>query len=67
MRIQLYDYSKPEKISRRFDGRKNSYIILILIGVLLGIPLYSLIAITILSMASAIFYGARAVKHLYKR
>jgi len=46
---------------------KNSYIILILIGVLLGIPLYSLIAITILSMASAIFYGARAVKHLYER
>jgi len=64
--VQLYDYSKPERIFRRFDGRKNSYIILILIGVLLGVPLYSLIAMTVLSLASAIFYGARATKHLYK-
>ena len=64
--IQLYDYSKIERIFRRFDGRKNSYIIFILLGVLVGIPFYSLICITILSLASAIFYSARAMKHLYK-
>ena len=38
----LEDYGKLERAFRKFDGRKNSYIIFILIGVLLVVPFYSL-------------------------
>ena len=60
----LPDYRKPERIFRKFDGRKNSYIIFILIGVLLNAPFYSLAVITFWSCISALFYCVRTMKHL---
>jgi len=62
----LQDYGRIEQLFRKFDGRKNSYIIFILIGVLLKAPFWSLIAISAWSLASAIFYGSRTIMHLYR-
>ncbi len=64
--IPLPDYGKVERVFRKFDGRKNSYIIFILIGVLFNIPLYSLVAISLWSLVSAIFYGSRAILYFYR-
>jgi len=62
---QMVDYGELERTFRKFDGRKNTYIILILFGVLLNVPFYSLVAITFWSFVSAGFYCLRAMKHLY--
>jgi len=62
---QIVDYGELERIFRKFDGRKNTYIILILFGVLLNAPFYSMIIITFWSFVSAGFYCLRAMKHLY--
>ena len=62
---QLVDYGELERTFRKFDGRKNTYIILILFGVLLNVPFYSLVAITFWSFISAGFYCLRAMKHLH--
>ena len=61
----LEDYGRIERLFRKFDGRKNSYIIFILIGVLLNAPFWSLVAISVWSLVSAIFYSSRTVKHLH--
>jgi len=61
----LSDYGRIERLFRKFDGRKNSYIIFILIGVLLNVPFWSLVAISVWSLVSAIFYSSRTIKHLY--
>ena len=60
----LEDYGKIEQLFRKFDGRKNSYIIFILIGVLIEYPIGSLFAIFIWSMISALFYCFRTMKHI---
>ena len=60
------DYERTEQLFRKFDGRKNSYIIFILIGVLLNIPFWSLVTIFIWSLISAIFYCSRTILHLYR-
>lgn len=62
---RLQDYGRIERLFRKFDGRKNSYIIFILIGVLLNAPFWSLVAIFVWSLVSAIFYSSRTVKHLH--
>jgi len=61
----LSDYGKIERLFRKFDGRKNSYIIFILVGVLFNVPFYSLIAVTFWSFVSALFYCLRTIKYLY--
>ncbi len=63
-RRPLEDYGEIEQQFRKFDGRKNSYIIFILIGVLLNAPFWSLVAISVWSSVSAIFYSSRTIKHL---
>ena len=61
----LQDYGRIERLFRKFDGRKNSYIIFILIGVLLNVPFWSLVAVFVWSLVSAIFYSSRTLKHLH--
>ncbi|MGB7060966.1 MAG: CDP-alcohol phosphatidyltransferase family protein, partial [Candidatus Zixiibacteriota bacterium] len=61
----LQDYGRIEQLFRKFDGRKNSYIVFILIGVLLNAPFWSLVAISVWSLVSAIFYSSRTIKHLH--
>ena len=60
----LQDYGGLEQLFRKFDGRKNSYIIFILIGVLLNVPFWSLVAISVWSLVTAIFYCSRTILHL---
>jgi len=61
----LADYGRIEQVFRKFDGRKNSYILFILVGALFNAPFYSLVAITLLSLISALFYCSRTMKYLY--
>jgi CDP-L-myo-inositol myo-inositolphosphotransferase len=63
--IQLVDYGGIERTFRKFDGRKNIYIILILVGILINAPFGSVVAITFWSFVSAGFYCVRAMKHLH--
>jgi hypothetical protein len=46
-------------------GRRNIYNVYILIGVLLGVPLYSLIGIMVHSTLTATVYASRASTHLH--
>jgi len=64
-RRPLQDYGRIEQLFRKFDGRKNSYIVFILIGVLLNAPFWSLVAISVWSSVSAIFYCSRTIRHLH--
>jgi len=62
----LADFGMIEQVFRKFDGRKNSYIIFILIGVLLKAPFWSLVAICVWSLVNVIFYSSRTILHLYR-
>ncbi len=64
MGISLSDCAPFDRKFRRFDGRKNIYIYYILLGVILGAPLYSLFAILIHATVTAVVYALRACKHL---
>lgn len=61
----LVDYGRIEQLFRKFDGRKNSYILFILIGIVFNVPFYSLAAIAVWSFISAVFYCSRTIKHIY--
>ena len=61
----LADYGRIEQLFRKFDGRKNSYILFILIGIVFNVPFYSLVAIAVWSFISAVFYCSRTIKHIY--
>ena len=65
MGTSLDIYGDFEKRFRRIAGRRNLYNIHILIGVLLGVPLYSLISITVHSGLTAIIYAWRTAKYLH--
>ena len=60
----LDDAGKFERLFKRVAGRRNLYNIPILVGILLGVPLYSLIFILIHSAITAIAYSVRAIKHM---
>jgi len=61
----LVDYGRIEQLFRKFDGRKNSYILFILIGIVFNVPFYSLAAIAVWSFISSVFYCSRTIKHMY--
>ena len=63
MGMSLDIYGDFEKIFRRIAGRRNLYNVHILIGVLLGVPLYSLMSITAHSGLTAVIYAWRTAKH----
>ena len=65
MGTSLDIYGDFEKAFRRIAGRRNLYNIHILIGVLLGVPQYSLMTITAHSGLTAIIYAWRTAKHLH--
>jgi len=65
MGTSLDIYGDFEKKFRRIAGRRNLYNIHILISILLGVPLYSLISITVHSGLTAIIYAWRTAKHLH--
>lgn len=63
--ISLDVYGRFERAFRRVAGRRNIYNVYILLGVLLGIPLYSLILILFHSAITAFVYANRASVHLH--
>lgn len=65
MGVSLDIYGDFERAFRRVAGRRNLYNIHIFIGVLLGVPLYSLMSITVHAGLTAIIYAWRAAKHLH--
>ena len=65
MGVSLDVYGRFERAFRRVAGRRNIYNVYILIGVLLGMPLYSLIAILFHSALTAVVYASRAAIHMH--
>ncbi len=63
--VSLDVYGRFERTFRRVAGRRNIYNVYILVGVMLGAPLYSLIAILVHSGITAVVYAFRASKHLH--
>lgn len=63
--ISLDVYGRFELAFRRIAGRRNIYNVYILISVLLGAPLYSLLAIMVHSALTAAVYAYRASTHLH--
>ena len=65
MGVSLDVYGRFERAFRRVAGRRNIYNVYILIGVLLGMPLYSLIGILFHSALTAVVYASRAAIHMH--
>ncbi|MGQ9639966.1 MAG: CDP-alcohol phosphatidyltransferase family protein [Candidatus Bathyarchaeia archaeon] len=63
--ISLDVYGRFERAFRRVAGRRNIYNVYILIGVLLGVPIYSLIGVLVHSALTAAVYASRASIHLH--
>lgn len=63
--VSLDVYGRFERVFRRIAGRRNIYNVYILIGVLLGAPLYSLIGIMFHSALTATVYAYRAAINLH--
>ena len=65
MGVSLADYAPFDRLFRRFDGRRNIYTYYMLLGVLLGRPLYALVAIACHAILTGAVYAYRAGKHLH--
>jgi hypothetical protein len=65
MGVSLDVYGRFERAFRRVAGRRNIYNVYILIGVLFGMPFYSLIGILFHSALTAVVYASRAAIHLH--
>jgi len=63
--ISLDEYGRFERAFRRVAGRRNIYNVYILIGVLLGAPLFSLMGIMVHSALTATVYAFSASTHLH--
>lgn len=63
--VSLDVYGRFERAFRRVAGRRNIYNVYILIGVLLGMPLYSLMGILFHSALTAVVYASRAAIHMH--
>lgn len=60
----LDDAGDFERRFRRIAGRRNLYNVEILAGILIGVPLASLVAITAHSGLTALVYSLRAITHM---
>lgn len=65
MKTPLADYASFDRAFRRFDGRRNIYTIYILIGVIIGLPIYSLFAMMVHAILTGVVYFIRAAKHMH--
>ncbi len=63
--VSLDVYGSFERVFRRVAGRRNIYNVYILVGVLLGVPFYSLMGILLHSALTAVVYAYRAAVHLH--
>jgi len=65
MKVSLDTYGRFERAFRRVAGRRNIYNIYMLVGVIFGVPLYSLFGILIHSALTAAVYAYRAAVHMH--
>ncbi|MFQ6053660.1 MAG: CDP-alcohol phosphatidyltransferase family protein [Candidatus Bathyarchaeia archaeon] len=65
MGTSLDIYGRIERAFRRIAGRRNLYNIHILVAILLGVPEYALISITVHAALTAFVYAWRAAVHLH--
>ncbi len=65
MRVPLADYGPFDRAFRRFDGRRNIYTVYILVGILIGQPIYSLWAMMIHAIITGLVYFLRSAKHMH--
>jgi hypothetical protein len=64
MGIALADYAPFDRRFRRFDGRRNIYSLYMLLGVAIGRPFYTLVAMALHAMVTGLVYVLRAGMHL---
>lgn len=62
--IELFDYAWIDRMFRRIGGRRNIYVLLLLVGVLMRTPLGALWAVSGWSVVTAVFHGWRAFRLL---
>jgi len=65
MRVPLADYSPFDRAFRWFDGRRNIYTVYILVGILIGQPIYSLWAMMVHSIITGLVYFLRSARHMH--
>lgn len=65
MKVSLDIYGRFERAFRRVAGRRNVYNVYIFVGIIFGVPLYSLFGILIHSALTAVVYAYRASVHMH--
>ncbi len=65
MKVPLADYSPFDRAFRWFDGRRNIYTVYILVGILIGQPIYSLWAMMIHAIITGLVYFLRSARHMH--
>ena len=64
MGVALTAYSDLDRAFARVDGRRNAYLIYMIICSALGYPLYALFAMALHAFTTASFYVIRSLKHM---
>jgi len=62
--VSLADYAPFDRRFRRFDGRRNIYTYYVLLAILVGRPLYALVAMAVHAFVTGAVYALRAAQHL---
>jgi hypothetical protein len=60
----LADYAPFDRAFRRFDGRRNTYSLHLLLSILLGMPLVASFTMALHAAVTAAVYVVRAGRHL---
>jgi hypothetical protein len=63
--VSLSDYAPFDRLFRKFDGRRNVYTLYILLSILVGMPIYALMAMAAHAALTGIVYAYRAARHLH--
>jgi choline kinase/phosphatidylglycerophosphate synthase len=61
----LDTYGSFDRVFRRVAGRRNLYNLHIFLGVIFGVPFYSLVSIALHAAITAVVYASRACWHLH--
>jgi len=62
--VSLADYAPFDRAFRRFDGRRNTYSLHLLLSILLGVPLVASFTMALHAAITAAVYTVRAALHL---
>jgi phosphatidylglycerophosphate synthase len=62
--VSLSDYAPFDRAFRRWDGRRNTYMLYMLLGAITRQPFYALCAMALHALLTGVVYAVRAAKHL---